>query len=300
MKNIIIPILLILPFTAFGQLQFKDVVKDITLVKSFQSKIDKTEPSIISFTNPKDKDASFLINAALGYDITNLFLDRNDKLIKIYPFVEYNRNTLIDKTQHQVQSGLTLEWILNSDKKFIPVLLSDLKYVNDYKKEVESVQASLFISPKFTGVNTNFHNFYVPDNLVTLGSKQFFAFEYIPYIGLESENRIKVENDSLKGDIYRFVGKVQTNFYFFPHREDSRLKYYFLTFNISYDYRNEFSNSSLKKLENNNFWQLSANYTIYKNDDFDAKIGIDYIKGANPTKAFENQDYYGLSFKMKL
>ncbi|HEY5536594.1 MAG TPA: hypothetical protein VIL99_16875 [Ignavibacteria bacterium] len=298
MKYIVGIIIAILTINqSFGQI----ILSDFDLVKSFQSNQDQSKPAIVSFTIPEDKESSYLVNAAFGVDISGLFLDRNTKLVKLYPNIEYNRNTLVNKKQNQLSSGLAFEWIILTGSKFIPTFTSSAKYSNDYIKKIESFQGDIFIAPKWTGVDPSIKNFYVPDNFVKVGKNGFFGFEYVPYLGAEIENRFNSQKDSLIGDIYRFVFKLETNFYLLPKIDSSnKFQYYYIELNIDYQYRNEFSNSSKDFLSNRNYFKGSLNYTIYKNDNIDAKVGLDYVHGADPTKAFEDQNYYGLSFKLKL
>jgi len=273
-------------------------LSDFSLVRSFQSNSGVLKPALVSFTIPDEKENSFLINAAVGIDISSLFFDRDKKLVKIYPNIEYNRNTLIDKDQDQLNLGLAFKYIVLNSSTFIPTFTSSAKYSNDYIKEIKSFQGEIFIAPIWTGVNTSINNFFVPGNLVKIGK---IGFEYIPCFGLEVEMRNKAEKDSLIGDIYRFVFKLESNLYLYPKCDSTgKFQYHYIEVGVDYNYRSEISNSTEDFLSNNNFFKCSVNYTIFKYDNLDAKVGLDYVWGANPNKAFEDQNYYGLSIKLKI
>ena len=295
MKKSIFILVTLLYYSAnlYSQLEFKD----ITLVKSFQKKSDKTEPSIFSFTIPKNKKNSYLINSAIGFDLLNAFLDKYEKEVTLIPNFEFNRNTLIDKEQHQFLFGLSSE-IPFTIKKFIPVNQIGVKYSNDVFNKIESIQYTFDFYPIITGVDENIRNFFYPDNLVY--ASRAIGFEYIPSIGIEGDSRYKAKKDSLEGGILRFVPKVESSIYLFPKYVEGEYQFHYFQLKATYSYRMEIINNTDDSLENNNLLNLSLNYTIHKNDDIDAKIAIEYVKGQNPMKGLEDQEYYNLVVKIKL
>ncbi len=298
MRKFYLLVLFALPgFTANAQIK----PSDISLVKSYQSSAGKAKPAIASFTIPDQKDNSYLINAAIGLDISSLFLDRDSKLISISPHVEYNRNTLIDKEQNLFISGLAFDWVIPGERKFTPRIIASQKYSHNYEKQIQSLQGDILLAPKWIGFNTDFKNFWVPDNFVKAGENGTFGFEYVPSFGLEFDHRYKATADSLVGNIYRFVAKLETNIYLFPKFDpDGKYLYYNCQLSVDYNYRNEFANSSSDPLPGNDYLTVSLDYVLFKNDDVDTRIGIDYVNGSNPNQGFEKQNYYCLSFKIKM
>lgn len=284
----------------YGQIK----LSDFDLVKSFQSNQDKLKPAVISFTVPNKKESSLLFNAALGIDVAPLMFNENEQQITLVPYIEYNRNTMIDKEQNQLSSGLYLEWIILSEKsKFMPAITSTVKYSNDYVNKIESLQGELFIAPKWTGKSPSIKNWYVPDNFVNTGKDDFFGFEYVPYFGLELDQRFRAKADSLKGNITRFVFKIEPILHFFPKIDESgKFQYYYVELNLGYQYRHELFHTVKGIERNSNYFCASLNYIISQNDDTETNlsIGIDYVNGPDPTKAFQDQNYFGLSFKAKL
>ena len=115
----------------------------VSLRKSFQSKNDKAEPAVFTYTNPRDKAESWLLNAAIGFNV----LSQTQKVITLSPYFEYHRNTLIDKEQNNIQSGLALEWQLwqlkdSSTREWTPILITSTKYNKDLVKDVSSFQGN--------------------------------------------------------------------------------------------------------------------------------------------------------------
>lgn len=282
----------------YGQIK----LSDFDLVKSFQSNQDKLKPAVISFTIPNKKESSLLINAALGIDVVPLLFDETKELISLFPYIEYNRNTMIDKDQNQLSSGLYFEWILESEKsKFMPVITSTVKYSNDYVSKIESLQGEFFIAPTWTRVGISNNNWYVPGNFVKIDKSGVFGFEYVPYFGIELDQRFRAKADSLKGNITRFVFKIESILHFFPKIDEAgKFLYYYVEMNLGYQYRNVLFHSAEGFVWNSHNFCASLNYIFSKNDKTNESIGIDYVNGPDPTKAFEDQNYFGLSLKVKL
>ena len=91
-----------------GQNSENNIFEQITLRKSFQSKNDKAESAIVTFSKPKDKAESWLLNAAIGINI----LPNTAEVLTLSPYIEYHRNSLIDKEQNFATTFSTEDYIL--------------------------------------------------------------------------------------------------------------------------------------------------------------------------------------------
>ncbi|TSE04004.1 hypothetical protein [Aquimarina algiphila] len=268
----------------------------VTLRKSFQSKNDKAEPAIITYSNPKEKEASWLINGAVGINV----LPKTKKVLTLSPYIEYHRNTLIDKEQDNFQTGLALEWQTSdiSTNGWTPVLISSIKYNNDNIKDISSFQGNIYFTPLFKGKALEAKYFWLPNTTVNFG--KLFQFVYTPYLGLENENRISTEENIDEGNIYRGYFRISSNILLFPINEKLKNRF---EFNVDWQYRYNFSENiqSLNTSEHQ-YFTTSFNYIFFKTDDDkkSAKIGLDYVNGENPTKNFEEQSFYAISLKIKL
>lgn len=294
MKKLILASLFVsFTFSVYSQDKFID---RFTLRQSFQSKNDKAEPAVFTFTKPKDKDESWLLNAAIGYNL----LKSSNSILTLDPYFEYHKNTLIDKVQDNWQAGISSEWQSRdlSQKKWSPIFITALKYNEDKIKNNTSFQGNIYFTPLFKGKAKDPKYFWIPNNASDFG--KVFQFSYSPYIGLENENRLKTEEDSSAGNIYRALFRVTSTVSLFPKNEKLKGKF---EFNIDWQYRNNFSESvkDLTKTEHK-YLTTSFNYTFFSVDDGkkSAKIGLDYTNGENPTKSFEQQSFYAISLKIKL
>ncbi|QNN43893.1 hypothetical protein [Pedobacter roseus] len=277
----------------YGQSKFID---GFTLRQSFQSKNDQAEPAVLSFTKPKDKSASWLVNAAIGYD----FLKESKSVLSLSPYFEFHRNTLIDKIQNNWQAGISSEWQSRdlSQKKWSPIFITAFKYNEDNIKKNTSFQGNLYFTPVFKGKAKDPKYFWIPNNTSDFGN--VFQFLYSPYIGLENENRIETKDENSAGSIYRALFRVTSIISLLPKDENLREKF---EFNFDWQYRYDLNENIIELTQTeHNFITTSFNYTFFRSEDGKktSKIGIDYTNGENPAKNFEKQSFYALSLKVKL
>lgn len=279
-------------FTSYGQDKFFD---RLTLRQSFQSKNDKAEPAVFTYTKPKDKNESWLLNAAIGFNI----LKSNNSVLTLDPYFEYHKNTLIDKIQDNWQAGISSEWQSRdlSQKKWSPVFITAVKYNEDLIKNNTSFQGNIYFTPLFKGKAKKPKYFWIPNNISDFGN--MFQFSYTPYVGLENENRIKTKEETSSGNIYRALFRVTSTLSLFPKNENLKGK---LEFYFDWQYRNNFSeNVNDLTIKEHKYITTSFNYNFFSDNEGKvfAKIGFDYTNGENPTKNFEKQSFYAVSLKVK-
>lgn len=282
--------------TEQGKKSKGDIWERLSLRESFQSKLSEAKPAVISYTAPEEKEESWLLNAALGYNFSRHW--KSNLTFEVY--AEYHRNTLVDKEQQNWQSGLALEWQIQKmiTPKWSPILLSTVKYNEDLEKDVASLQGNLYLTPIFKSKGFDWRYFWVPHIKSDLGT--LARFHYTPYIGFENENRIQATEMEDEGNIYRLLGRITAALEFFPLSEKWGNK---IQLTADYHYRWNFSEDveSLTQ-EVQDFLTASVNYKFFSEDEGkrEAMIGFDYVNGANPTKNFEDQSYYAVAFKLKL
>ncbi len=281
-------------FVSVVHAQGKKIFEKVTLRQSFQSTSEKAEPAFITYTNPKNSQASWAVNAAIGYKF-----EPTTKALTIDPYFEFHRNTIIDKEQYNWQTGISAEWMTQDlhTKGWSPVLIGAEKYNKDKIKEVSSMQGNLYFTPLFKNKGGALKYFWLPHATTNLGS--LLHFYYAPYIGLEHENRIQTPDKTYKGNIYRVLLRVNPTL-FFHTKNDDVLDRVALT--MDYQYRNDFSKSvDDLSSDDHRFFTASLLYTFFKTaDDKSAKIGFDYVNGENPSKGFQKQSFYAVTLKIKL
>lgn len=289
----LIILLVFVASNAFSQTKF---IERFTVRKSFQSKADLAAPAHITFSQPKEKSASWMVDAALGYSLLN----HHNTLMSVMPFVEYHRNTLIDKAQNHWQVGISSEWQINnlSQKSWSPVFVYALRYSSNQIQQHRAFQGNVYVTPIFKKKDMNPKYFWIPNHVVGLGNR--FRFVYTPYLGFESENRINTESYFSYGNIYRAYARISSDLSFFPTNNSLKGKF---DLNLDWQYRYNIHESAQDiSVQAHQYFTTSFNYTFFTSADARkiVKIGFDYTTGEDPTKGFEKQSFYAILLKVKL
>lgn len=97
------------------------------------------------------------------------------------PYIEYHKNTLIDKTQDNWQAGVSSEWQSNdmSRSSWSPIFITAVKYNEDKVKKNTSFQGNIYFTPLFKNKGNKPEYFWIPNNTTDFG--KVFSFR-IPLI----------------------------------------------------------------------------------------------------------------------
>lgn len=121
-------------------------------------------------------------------------------------------------------------------------------------------------------------------------------YQYNVYLGLEYENRIRVEDDLLKGQICRTYARIYASIFPLFDFFDHRLELY-----LDFQYRYDFLNTTEETDLNHPLLTTGINFNLLPYEDKrQLKIGLDYIKGDNPAKGLLDQEYFQLVLKFKI
>ncbi|SMD44437.1 hypothetical protein SAMN00777080_3058 [Aquiflexum balticum DSM 16537] len=277
------------------KLKFKERV---SVRKSFQTSSLMLEPAVFTITIPENKTSSWLFDGAISYEWINkeIFVPTNLRTI-----FEYHRNTLIEKEQFNYNFGLNYEkqWrkIGPGEPFFIPVSILNGKFNKDLKKGNESLMFQAYFTFYYTycrsGCNWWQNQIWKPGQRIG-SSKSLLNFIYFPYVGIESENRIRTELESQKGSIYRWMLRFNSNFFLLPKflNED-------LVLGIDFQIRRNFSNSVQEFMNiSPKIFRGSLNYTFLKGTgNKKGIIGLDYTRGEDPSVNFEKQAFWAFGLK---
>ncbi|WP_025761943.1 hypothetical protein [Dyadobacter tibetensis] len=267
-----------------------------TLRQSFQNTDEAAEPAMISVTKPENLRASWLLHAAVGYDLAPF----KRAVLTLEPYIEYHKNTLVEKVQDNWQAGVSSQWQTHdiSKNSWSPILISSVKYNEDRSHEVTSLQASVYGTAILKGKRKDAANFWVPNHPTEFGD--YLQFYYAPYLGLESENRLTVAQDASAGNILRATGRVSSSLSLGRRTEDAKGLLFLVA---DWQYRqNIFENVADLNQANHHFISTGISYRFFLDMDQQkfASLGVDYSAGENPSQNFRRQSYYALSLKVKL
>jgi len=262
-----------------------------TIRKTFETKtLDDDKAAVLSFTSPKTKSNSYLVNAGLGYN----FVGNTYEKLNVSAFFVYNINTQTDKKQQNYKLGSTMQ----NRFKVAPFTYifgtHSLQYVRDY---VDTNHSVLLIT---------YWNVWNKSGL-KIGSYGGVAtsrfFYYIqPQIGLEYQNLIDAKEKKISAKGYDFRGFESIGASFMLRKDDTlkigskyaKLKFLELTF--SYNYRESISRNINGNEKSSYLFKAGLNWYITK----DISLGASYNKGENPVDGTAKQEYWQLAFQVKL
>ncbi|GAB2838721.1 hypothetical protein GCM10027043_47310 [Ferruginibacter profundus] len=278
--------------------------KKLKVRKAFETGTkDDDKAANLSFTFPKGKPNSFVINAGIGYQ----FGDRtkktkNNKAYKevFSGFFVYNQNNEIEKEQKNYKAGMSFSqaFYTNIDESQAHFVEYALEYLRDFYDTSHSV---LFTS--------YWHPFSKKPGGIILGGYAQTAkrvlFYLHPQAGIEYQNVFTAKAAADEGYDLRGFFSLGGNLLFKKKTYDSKnglLNKEFWTkgieLKITYDGRVDISNSIAAAGESY-VPMFKGELIFYPTQNNKFTIGLSYNDGANPLDGIAKQTFWLLAFKFK-
>ncbi len=300
MKYFIFIVFILFSNKSFTQTSSKDSISSfekftnklltrLSLRQSFQGIAEKDAAAFFNIINPVGKDNSYNYSFALGYAII--------PKLNLIPFVEAQKNTLIDKKQDLFLSGAEFLTSIEpkNEKCPTPFFIAKVNYKNDQIKLIQGLQASLNATVSFNGVMPNIFC-PLPD---VENDLSWIYFRYNPYIGYEYDGRFKAKADSMVGNTHRYCFRLTSNIYPLSKILDKHLEII-----PDFSYRKAIFNNSKAENNENNIFKLDINIILYRKiisgKPVELKFGINYTNGVDPSKSFDKQELTTYTFKIKI
>lgn len=266
----------------------------IKIRQSFQSSDAKAEPATVTYTKPKDKAASYLVDGALG-----ISLPASDRQT-VSGFFEYHRNTLADEVSNTIQAGATYELYTNknyfgSDNKAqsgsTTLINATAKYSDNKIKHIQSFQLSGEITRLYAkGLFPR--GSFLPNAWNQTGKQ--LAIEYFPSLGFEYEGRIKTKSDLDKGNIFRGVIKLDVSVYPFSTVFKNEIELF-----SNFHYRRDLINTISADDRTHPSIEAGASFVLYRKDSQKISLGASYNNIDNPGIGQEKQNFWLVALKVK-
>jgi hypothetical protein len=283
---------LLVGFKSFAQI---DTVY-FSVSKSFQSAKDKSKPAELNVTWPEDGVDSYSIDGALG---VNFELADYSSIISS---IEWHKNNLIEKEQDNLSLGLDFTTILNPLGDLKNSLTIGAKYNNNKIEKLKSMRVrGLFmplikLAPKkdifkiLTPLTGNKWGIF--KGKVSLTHNISGALEY--------SNDFKAENALLNGSIARVYYSYQLKLYLFAKAKDPKNERVYFDFN--YEGRTEFSNTTETDTDEYiSYIEYGVSYVLAKRNDKDViSMRLARVEGENPWTGLKNQEFWKLTFTLKI
>jgi hypothetical protein len=272
----------------------------ISVRKAFESKTpDDDKAATISFTSPKKKSSSFLLNAGIGYTFSEKpFGKTKDKnKLTFNSFFVYNINNLISKEQHNYKVGITAETRFGMNPQNLVIFGNHtIEYIRDY---IDTNYSAL--------VTTYWHLFLKKKGLPKFGGysspDKSFSYFFESKIGLEYQYLIDAKNKLLNAEGFDFRGfqSIGGNLLFRTGNEsdekpDSRTK--LLELVVSYDFRESLISNVKSNKENSCLFKVGINF--YPTRDGNLSVGGSYNHGEDPIAGILKQEYWVVALQFKL
>jgi hypothetical protein len=263
-----------------------------------EDRVISRKPAFMNITVPRNGDNSYLVNLALRFNITNLFDSAHlIRKVNIYPYLEWQRNSLVDNQQNNFKYGMALNHRIYKLTNY-RLMLETTMGANDSRNFITGVyshQLSLYTGLAGNKETTSPARYFLPSSvMIPVDSlNKWLEYQYMTYIGLEYSNYYNSPADFQKGYTWSSVFQLNVNLDFFER---------FLQFNADFQWRNVFSHSSSSVVGQSTYQKYSLNINLLKNvvQNADFLIGVDYIHGENPWLGLEFQDYWRFGFKLRM
>lgn len=282
---------------------------DLTLRDKSKEPPKAENGAMLNYTNPKEGDSSYKIDAALNITKKN----RNFNEFFSHNFaLEFHKNTQTDKEIDTQELSYTygIRLLYDNDElmayHYFPVKIA---YKIDNVKGTESTVASVYYYPE---LQTN-----DAASVLNIG-KDIFIGEYEeggvhparinwqPFFGLSREDVIQ-STVLDKGDVTRFSAGVNVTLNLMKDRiikgQDDKVKYIdTLIFSVSYQYWNDLSKDeeTFGTDDTHSMKKYKISYPLDLEGKF--KIYAAYVDGEDPVKGQLKQEYseIGLEFKIDI
>jgi len=262
--------------------------------------------ALFALTKPKGKQTSVAINGGLILSFSKTIINVKDSLIKYIrssaaPYIQFDKNTLIDKEQSNLLMGINYTNNLidynkfknkygERKRKFNAPLKILGSYRKDYENNLEAFQSSLIFLPRMIKINDK----QELTRVNWFGNRSVIDFDV--NLGLEYDYRFNSNIKTLEGNLLRTYAltKIQLK----------ASKRFIAT--LDWHYRYILANST--SLVNSDFSLLTfkidykPKFATDKNifESIEPTIGIVYENGENPVNGFNDQSYWALVLSLKI
>lgn len=249
------------------------------------------DPSQLTATFPDKGASSYLINLGVSVSLTGA-PKKSNSFFRSGVQAEYNRNTLTDKPQNNVQFGYNMQAVIIPDaNKLSHGITGAITYAYDGIDISNSVIANIMLTPILSG-----HHFNINANILTGRTEKNTLF-IAPYAGVQLQDVFAASKDSLKGFIFRPVFSLSMKY---TLREKNTVPgigdpIFFLS--ASYTGRWDAANSTKVQEGYTKLFTASAQYYIISNP-VKVSVGPSFHYGSDPMKGLKQQQYWLLSLNV--
>jgi hypothetical protein len=250
------------------------------------------QPAFVTVTKAAGQKLEGQIGAAIKYDIASAF--NAQTWLTFGPSIEYHRNTATKKPQDIFEAGLTAELqpldLANYAATPVAALKATYKRDGEDKTSGYSLAAQEFLL--FRGAGKDVLGIWKPDRLTSL---YIADVSYIPWIGIEHERVFQAKDGAPTGHATRILFKIQASIFLLPRWTQHKIETL-----IEYSFRRDALDTLDPIDQKHSLLKLSLNWYLLEEEDFSAGLGLDFVKGEDPTKGLAETQYWMLAAKLRL
>ena len=259
------------------------VADRLTVRQSILDKNKVSNPANIQFVSPDDGEDSYVVDAGIKFDIVPSSLRSS---LEAGPSIEYHRNTATDMEQDTLLAGFDGLWLLGDalEQDLVSRLKGSLAFKDDEVATTEGFQAAGYWLPESRKYGLG---------LTATGPDQL-AFLWQPSIGTEFESIQEARDPSAEGDVIRFRADLDLAIYpFFKALDGGRLELL-----ASLSYWAEAEESGRFRCGEDDFDLIKLGLVYWIDEERHFGVGLDRVKGDDPTKNQFDQDFFAASLKI--
>jgi len=262
--------------------------KRLTIAQSMATSEQQALPAQFNITFPKDKGASFLVNAGVNYQFTSL------KASSLWAFTgEYHRNSMGDSAQNNLQLGLHGYLFLGDSKNGHSsyFLIIDPKYSWDGVAKTNSAESNILFMPKWT---------MDPFNIGKKSQWGATTFYLAIYGGTQVQQVFPSDTTTPKGFKLRPLVKGNASFSFNRHNANNK-GYDFtnplLTIFADYDQRKTIVNTTHDGENFTHTLNTGINYFL-TTSPLTISFGASFVEGSDVFSGLKSQQYFLVSLNI--
>lgn len=284
MKKCKLALFLIISIHSFVALSETDHLS-VTLRQHSSDKNKIGKPALIQYTNPDDRESSYLLDAALK----GIYAPSNSEL-EFSGAIEAHKNSLMDKKQDTLTLGFAASSYL---KKWGLIPIPDQPEVRLYKNNLfgdvaikyqidnENQKESVLTVAELSGLIEEIY-------LNEVSATSNFPAYWSPILGIEYEKFVKSDAGQT-GDVGRYYGNLEIGAYPFFNNLDGRL-----ALAASYSHWQDFAKDEALAIEDDShvLKKISMLYRLTPEESNVAvSISLSWLDGEDPRNKMPLQKY---------
>lgn len=278
----------------------KKLFSQIIIQNEIDPMPDKPDPATFQLTFPKDKDDSWLIDAAIGWKFGphgkwRTDRDKGKNIWTFTPSFSYHRNTLVDEEQYNWQTGVSITFanVNRTPKKKDLIMGHYLDIGLKYSRNVIDTVQSFLNTGQYDLFRSGKHGLNIGTNTPTGPFLHFFSITP----AYEFQYNFKANSKAHEGAILRphvsVNYEIGSNLERIQHNAKKKI-----SLTLAYTARYDAANSTGFREYYTQLFKSGLNLYLL-NDPMTVTLSGSFNYGSDPAKGLKNQQYWLVGLKLQ-